>query len=80
MATPQVKALSGMTPLGLSEMSQIELLANDIAFLSNDNLAELAEILVRDYTPRANVMEAVLNNSLFDHDMVNMTNDIDIRS
>jgi hypothetical protein len=80
MATPQVKALSGMTPLGLPKMSQIELLANDIAFLSNDNLAELAEILVRDYTPRANVMEAALNNSLFDHDMVNMTNDIDIRS
>jgi hypothetical protein len=60
-------------------MTNLEILANDIASLSNDSLAKLSEILVRDYTPRANVMEATLNNSLFDHDIVNMTNDIDIR-
>jgi hypothetical protein len=60
-------------------MTNLEILANDIASLSNDSLAKLSEILVKDYTTRANVMEATLNNSLFDHDMENMTNDIDIR-
>jgi hypothetical protein len=61
-------------------MTNLEILANDIASLSNDSLAKLSEILVKDYTTRANVMEATLNNSLFDYDMENMTNDIDIRS
>lgn len=59
-------------------MNHLEILANDIAFLSNDSLAKLAEILVRDYTSRANVMEATLNSSLFDYDIKNMTSDIDI--
>ena len=57
-------------------MTHLEILANEIAFLSNDSLAKLSEILVRDYTPRANVMEATLNSSLFDHDIGNMTADI----
>jgi hypothetical protein len=61
-------------------MTNLEILANDIASLSNDSLAKLSEILVKDYTTRANVMEATLNNSLFDYYMENMTNDIDIRS
>lgn len=60
-------------------MTHLEILANDIALLSNENLTKLADMLVRDYTPRANVMEAVLNNSLFDHDIENMTADIDIK-
>jgi hypothetical protein len=60
-------------------MTNLEILANDIASLSNDSLAKLSEISVKDYTTRANVMEATLNNSLFDYDMENMTNDIDIR-
>jgi hypothetical protein len=57
-------------------MTALEILANDIASLSNDSLAKLSDILVKDYTTRANVMEATLNNSLFDHDITNMTADI----
>lgn len=57
-------------------MNNLEILANEIAFLSNDSLAKLSEILVRDYVTRANVMEATLNSSLFDHDIENMTSDL----
>jgi hypothetical protein len=57
-------------------MSHLDNLALEIAFLSNDSLAKLSEILVRDYVTRANVMEATLNSSLFDHDIENMTSDL----
>lgn len=57
-------------------MDKIEILANDIAFLNNTDLQRLAAILVKDYTPRANVMEANLNNELFDHDIHNMTSNL----
>lgn len=38
-------------------MNRIELLANDIAWLTNDTIAELARILVRDYPTRADALE-----------------------
>ncbi len=34
-------------------MTQLERLANDVAMLSNASLAQLAEILTRDYPTRA---------------------------
>jgi len=47
-------------------MSKLELLANDIAFLSDDNLLKLAEILVKDYPTRADVLDAKINVAFFD--------------
>lgn len=47
-------------------MDKLEILANDIAFLNNSDMQKLAEILVRDYTTRADAFEAQLNNFLFD--------------
>lgn len=47
-------------------MNKIEELANDIAFLNNSDMQKLAEILVKEYTTRADQLEAQLNNALFD--------------
>jgi hypothetical protein len=47
-------------------MDRIELLANDIAFLNNSDMHKLAQILVREYTTRADNLEAQLNTELFD--------------
>ena len=47
-------------------MDKIELLANEIAFLNNSDMQKLAELLVKDYTTRADALEAQLNNALFD--------------
>jgi hypothetical protein len=52
-------------------MDKIELLANDIAFLNNSDMQKLAEILVKDYTTRADQLEAQLNNALFDSSLYN---------
>ena len=49
-----------------TKMDKIELLANDIAFLTNSDLHKLAQVLVREYTTRADTLEAQLNNELFD--------------
>jgi hypothetical protein len=38
-------------------MNKLELLANDLALLSNDSLAKLATILVVDYPTRAEALE-----------------------
>lgn len=38
-------------------MDRIEILANDIAWLTNDSIARLAQILVRDYPTRADALE-----------------------
>jgi len=66
MATPQVKAIPGMTPLGLPEkMSGIELLANEIASLSNDSIQQLAQELVQSYITRADVLETSLSAAFF---------------
>ncbi len=47
-------------------MDKIESLANSIAFLTNTDMHKLAQILVRDYTSRADTFEAQLNTELFD--------------
>ncbi len=44
-------------------MTKIEELANEIAFLSNTSLHQLAEMLVKDYTGRADVLETAIANS-----------------
>ena len=46
-------------------MTKIELLANEIALLSNDNLQQLAHELVKHYAPRADVLEANLSAAFF---------------
>lgn len=42
-------------------MDRIELLANDLAGMSNDSIAKLAAILVRDYPTRADVIETQIS-------------------
>jgi len=49
-------------------MTKIELLANEIAMLSNASLQQLATILVEEYRPRADVLETNLNAAFFYHD------------
>lgn len=51
-------------------MNRIELLANEIAMLSNTRLAELAQILVRDYPTRADVVETQIAAAFQDSDMI----------
>ena len=51
-------------------MNRIEILANDIAMLSNTSLAELAKILVRDYPTRADVVETQIAAAFQDSDLV----------
>lgn len=46
-------------------MSSIEMLANEIALLSNDSLQKLAHELVKHYAPRADVLEANLSAEFF---------------
>ena len=46
-------------------MNKIKLLANEIALLSNDSLQELAQELVTQYTPRADVLETNLCAAFF---------------
>lgn len=47
-------------------MDKIEILANEIAMLSNTSIERLAFILAEDYNPRANVLEQQLNHAMFD--------------
>lgn len=47
-------------------MDHLELLANEIALLSNTSLERLAFILAQDYSLRANVLEDKLYNAQFD--------------
>ena len=42
-------------------MTTLNDLADELAFLSNENMIKLAEILVRDYPSRADVLETQLN-------------------
>ncbi len=46
-------------------MTRIELLANEIASLSNDSIQQLAQELVKNYAPRADVLEANLSAAFF---------------
>jgi hypothetical protein len=47
-------------------MTKLEQLAAELAFLSNDSMVELAQILVRDYPTRADVLETQLGAQFFD--------------
>ncbi len=47
-------------------MDRLEILANEIALLSNSSIERLAFILAEDYNPRANVLEQQLKQSMFD--------------
>lgn len=49
-------------------MNRIELLANEIALLSNSSLQQLATLLVEEYRPRADVLETNLNAAFFYND------------
>jgi hypothetical protein len=49
-------------------MNRIEILANEIAMLSNDSLNQLATILVEEYRQRADVLETNLNAAFFYND------------
>ena len=50
-------------------MNKLELLANDLAFLNNRDMQELAQILVRDYPTRADVLETQIGTAFFDSDV-----------
>lgn len=47
-------------------MNRLELLANDLAFLNNKDMYEIAQILVRDYPTRADVLETQIGTAFFD--------------
>ena len=50
-------------------MDKIEIIANDLAMLSNQSLMQLAQILVKDYPQRADVLETQLGSAFFDNDI-----------
>lgn len=50
-------------------MDRLEILANEIALLSNSSIERLAFILAEDYNPRATVLEQQLNHAMFDNDV-----------
>ena len=52
-------------------MSKIEELASEIAFLSNQSLFQLAEILVKDYATRADILETSIANSFQETTQIN---------
>lgn len=56
-------------------MNRIELLANEIAMLSNNSLQQLATILVEEYRQRADTLESNLNAAFFYQDQ-DLTMDI----
>ena len=62
-------AMTGTKPTATRKigvnMTRIELLANEIALLSNDSLEKLAQELVEHYTPRADVFESKLGAAFF---------------
>lgn len=50
-------------------MNKIEIIANELAFLNNSDMLTLAQILVRDYPTRADVLETQLNAAFFYKDV-----------
>jgi hypothetical protein len=54
-------------------MNRLETIANELALLSNTSMMELAQILVKDYPTRADVLETQLNAAFFynDQELVN---------
>jgi hypothetical protein len=51
-------------------MNRLEVLANEIALLSNHSVAELATVLVRDYPTRADVVETQIAAAFQESDLV----------
>jgi hypothetical protein len=51
-------------------MNNIEQLAAELAFLSNDSMIKLAHILVKDYPTRADVLETQLENAFVDESII----------
>jgi len=49
-------------------MNRLETIANELALLSNQSMIELAQILVRDYPTRADVLETQLSAAFFYQD------------
>ena len=49
-------------------MDKLEIIANELAMLSNQSLMQIAQILVKDYPQRADVLETQLNVAFFDND------------
>lgn len=50
-------------------MDKIEIIANELAMLSNQSLMRLAQKLVEDYPQRADVLETQLGSAFFDNDI-----------
>lgn len=48
-------------------MDKIEIIANELAMLSNQSLMLLAQKLVEDYPQRADVLETQLGSAFFDN-------------
>ena len=51
-------------------MNRLETLANDIAWLTNDNIAELARILIKEYPTRADALETQIRVAFRESDLV----------
>lgn len=49
-------------------MNRLEIIANELALLSNQSMIELAQILVKDYPTRADVLETQLSAAFFYND------------
>jgi hypothetical protein len=49
-------------------MDKIEIMANDLALLSNQSIMQLAQILVAQYPQRADVLETQLGAAFFYND------------
>jgi hypothetical protein len=47
-------------------MNNLELIASDIALLSNDDLTALAELLVKDFEPRAEALATFIGFAQMD--------------
>lgn len=46
-------------------MTRLEIIANELAMLSNQSIVQLAQILVDDYPTRADVLETQLGAAFF---------------
>lgn len=49
-------------------MNRLDILANELAMLSNQSLQQLAQILVEDYPTRADVLETQIGAAFFYND------------
>lgn len=49
-------------------MNRLEILANELALLSNQSILQLAQIMVKNYPTRADVLETQLGAAFFYND------------